>query len=507
MDPINYIHDVQSPFQAALAGYQGGAAIRNDQQQQQQLQLQQQQQLQLRQDLAAAANDHSLLPSIMVRHPEIADKLKIGLEAGNSQKAQGILSEAMPIYSALMSGPSGVNIAVDLLNKRADAQENSGDTQGAEATRTMAQQAAQDPSGAAYRLAARMSVIPGGDKIIENVGALNKDTREQQKLPGEVRAINADAATKEAAAAVAPVVQQAGASKAVSEATTAAAQADNAPALYSAQAGKAGSEAATAAVTAKYAEPTAKADLSLKGLQGQNIRSEISDRTKRFGLDSDKFQTETKIKLMELQNKLGELPEPVAKEVNSATVDSIAAQNSAAKMTDLADQLDRAGGGYGGLSSAAEWLKRATGNQNEMTRLRSEYSRIVTPAAMGAYKQVASGSTSDRDIETAMKGVPSDTADSATMASFLRGVAKLQTYDSVLKNAQAEWQGAVHSLGKTRSDIEIDGVKVPKGTTFKEFSDQYVPRKIGEMGKAPVTATNPTTGQKIKLVNGQWVPA
>jgi hypothetical protein len=88
----------------------------------------------------------------------------------------------------------------------------------------------------------------------------------------------------------------------------------------------------------------------------------------------------------------------------------------------------------------------------------------VTPAAMAAYKTVASGSTSDKDIETAMTGVPSDTADASTMASFLRGAAKLQVYDSVLNNAKSEWLQSVKSLGKAKSDITVDGVTVPAGT-------------------------------------------
>jgi hypothetical protein len=64
------------------------------------------------------------------------------------------------------------------------------------------------------------------------------------------------------------------------------------------------------------------------------------------------------------------------------------------------------------------------------------------------------------------------------MASFLRGAAKLQTYDSVLNNAKAEWLGSVQSLGKARADVTIDGIAVPAGTTFKQFVDNYVPQKV-----------------------------
>jgi hypothetical protein len=210
-------------------------------------------------------------------------------------------------------------------------------------------------------------------------------------------------------------------------------------------------------------------------------------------LDKDKLQSETQAKVLELQDKLGTLPEFVAKDVSSAATDSIAAQQSAARMTDLAariDALDKSGDLSSGVTAKArEAIKRVSGNQNEITRLRSEYSRIVTPAAMAAYKTVASGSTSDKDIETAMTGVPSDTADPATMASFLRGAAKLQVYDSVLNNAKSEWLQSVKSLGKAKSDITVDGVTVPAGTTFKAFTDAYVQKKVAAQVNAAELAT------------------
>lgn len=151
-------------------------------------------------------------------------------------------------------------------------------------------------------------------------------------------------------------------------------------------------------------------------------------------------------------------------------------------MLDLADRVDNAASelGSGAGAKASEWWKRAFGSQDELTRIRSEYARIVTPSAMAAYKKVASGSTSDKDIETAMTGVPSETADPATMATYLRGMAKLQVYDSVLSNARAEWFGSVRSLGKASKDIEVDGIKVPAGMTFKQFTDVYVPKKVTE---------------------------
>jgi hypothetical protein len=188
------------------------------------------------------------------------------------------------------------------------------------------------------------------------------------------------------------------------------------------------------------------------------------------------------MKLAELNQKGGVLPEFVAKDVNAAVTDSIAAAQSAETMTALADRIDKNAAelGSGVTANLGETWKKVFGDQNDLTRIRAEYNRIVTPAAMAAYKKVASGSTSDKDIDVAMTGVPKDTSDPAQMASFLRGAAKLQTYDSVLNSAKSEWLNSVNSLGKAKSDMVIEGVKVPAGSTFLNFQDQFLKAKIKE---------------------------
>jgi len=237
-----------------------------------------------------------------------------------------------------------------------------------------------------------------------------------------------------------------------------------------------GNAEATSAVVAANNAPAKAA------LESRNIESQIRERADRLSLDQDKLTSDVQMKLAELGQKNGELPEYVAKGVTDSAADSIASDQSATQMLGLADRIDQqaAALGSGVTAKAGELWKRTFGDQNELTRIRTEYSRIVTPAAMAAYKKVASGSTSDRDIDTAMTGVPSDTSDPATMASFLRGAAKLQVYDSVLNNAKSEWLGAVKHLGKTSKDIEVDGVKVPAGATFKQFTDTFVAGKVKE---------------------------
>jgi hypothetical protein len=439
MDPINYNIDVQTPFQSALQGYQAGAAIRDDQQHQAVIQQQQglaQQQAQVIHSLVsnpnASASDYANATLLV---PGMREQFKQSWDQKNSDQQQSDLSQLSQVYAALQSGAP--DAAAKLLTDRATALRNSGNVNDAQHAEALAGVVQEHPDFARTLVGLKLAAVPGGDKVVDQARLLNNDPANSEKLAAD---------------------------------------------------------AESARIAARVATATMPDKIAAASLANQEVESQITDRAKRFGLDVDKFRSDTGLKVQELQNKLGELPEFVAKDVTTAATDSIAAQQSAAKMTDLAARLEALDPSSGLTAKGAEAIKKVTGNQNEVTRIRAEYNRLVTPAAMAAYKTVASGSTSDKDIETAMTGVPSDTADASTMASFLRGAAKLQVYDSVVNNAKSEWLQSVHSLGKSPRDITVDGVTVPAGTTFKAFTDNYVAKKVA----AQVNANDVSTRSYMK---------
>lgn len=244
-----------------------------------------------------------------------------------------------------------------------------------------------------------------------------------------------------------------------------------------AKASQAESAATKAAAEAEKAPEIVQSGLNKTNAEAGNLSSEALYRAKQFGLNVDTLRTETGLKVAEMQQKNGQLPEFVAKDVNEAASNAIATQQSADKMDDLAVRLEKASISGGVAANVSEGWKKTFAKQGELTRMRAEYNRIVTPAAMAQYKKVATGSTSDKDIDTAMTGVPKDTDNQETMVSFLRGAAKLQRLDSIMNNAKSEWLGSVRDLGKSKTDVTIDGVNVPAGTTFKQFTDNYVKQK------------------------------
>lgn len=241
------------------------------------------------------------------------------------------------------------------------------------------------------------------------------------------------------------------------------------------EARKLGAEAARAGFEAGQTPERLQLEAAKGRAEIRNIDSQVSDRAQRLGLDRDKLQSDVEMKLYEFGKNENKLDGDGRKLVNDAVVSSVAAGQVAGQMEDLAQRLDAAGGGYGAAAKASEWLKEATGNQDYMTELRKEYVRIKNSQAI---KMLPPGPATDKDIALAMSGFPSETSDAKTISSFLRGMAKMNNLTAATDTAKAEWVNSVGSLGRARTDIEVDGIKVPAGMSFMDFTKGYVQKKM-----------------------------
>jgi hypothetical protein len=219
-------------------------------------------------------------------------------------------------------------------------------------------------------------------------------------------------------------------------------------------------------------------------LENKELISKAADRYARLGLDIDTFTTGTKIKIAELRQKFGELPDDARKLVNEGAVTAAGAEQAVAQYADLAQKIDGLGGSWGAGSTAHEFLKRATGSEDAISGLKREYTRM---ASTGVLKLLPPGPASDKDVALAREGIPNANSSPEVMASYLRGMAKLSSYDAAFNNAKSEWVGAVKHLGTAKTDIEIDGVKVPAGTTFNAFARQFIEKKADQSYNAAIT--------------------
>jgi len=432
MQPLNYILDVQKPFDGAVQGIFAGldlsnaidqSAARQQELQQRQFALEQQKQMQsdlakLSQNPNPTAHDFA---NITTKYPVLAEHFKNTWSMLNTDQQQSRLSQASQIYAALNAGQFG--IASQLAADQATAFKNSGREDDYKVMDTLSKLIQQSPETAKTSTGLFLSSILGADKFETTFATL-------AKLPGEVAQGESTAAQK------------------------------------------------------KYEAANTPYRLFLENLhkstETRNLDSQIEERSKRFELDRDKFKKEVEFKLYELNIKndpAKNLDSDARKLINDSTISSVSANQSAEQILDLANRLDQEGGGYGVFGTASEWMKNATGRQDAMTQMRNEYTQIRNSQVM---KMMPPGSASDRDVALAMSGFLPETADAKVMASFLRGMAKLNQYTAVSSNAKSEWVNAVGHLGKPKTDINIDGINVPAGTTFINFARQYITNKVNQ---------------------------
>jgi hypothetical protein len=424
VQPANYSINVQSPLQAfgQAAQFGAGLAEMDARRQAQQQEAVRQQALNTEfQRVSTIQNPQAkdFMGLSFLLPPAQMESVRKTYEQGSQEQKDNQLLFSGKVLSAFTSGQN--QIGIDLLENRATAEENSGRKEQGQAFRSYAELARINPGAAKATIGMLLATLPGGDKIIEA-------TTKAQLAPSQISKSQADAATAQLEAADAPTRLNLGNIK-------------------------------------------TRAEIN-------NINSTIKNRTDQYNLDKDKLTGDVQAKLMELNQKQGTLEPSAVKIINDSVVSSIGLEQAAGLTLDLATKLEQAAGRAGITAKFSESLKSISGNQDALTQLRNEYTRIRNSSAI---KSLPPGVATDKDIELALKGIPPETANAATQASFLRGMAKMQQYEAATESAKSEWVNSTGNLGRSKSDIEIGGIRVPKGTTFPEFARQFMDRRAQDL--------------------------
>jgi hypothetical protein len=435
MEPINYNQDIATPFQSAMQGFQAGTAIQDTQFKQrareQELQFLQQQHQFTNQQHDTALQQQRIMGTLASNPNATADDYakvitmipanREGLAKAWEIKSKGqqaaLLGDLAQYGSALQAGRP--DLVYQAMNQRADAMEKTGgETNESRVLRAQAETIKVHPELGFGMIKAMTAMHPDGKTIIDGWASLGTQKREADKAPAELVSANAKAVTDTA--------------------------------------------------TANVASPRARADL----LNAQGVNAE---RIARLGLDTDKFTSEMQLKVQELNRKPGmiDLPESAQKIVNESASSALVSRQVAAKSEDLAAQL-LAADPNSFAAGAQEWIKKNTGMADYVSQLRNETNRMLAGDAMRAYRAAAPGTFSDADLKQAMKGLPDEKTPVAQMASYLRGVAKIQNYNAQIEDARADWISQVGSPYKSNKDIQIGDIRVPRGTTFNDFVMQRI---------------------------------
>lgn len=457
----DYSINVAQPFTEALKGYQLGmgfeAAKQQNilQQQQAQQALQQQKTLQDAQRLVIQNPNAENYSRLMTLDPKSSEGYQRAWSARNSQQQETLAADLLKQGAAITSGKP--EIATQYLEDQAiaiEAKNNGQPTPESQAVRTQARIMKEHPQFALGQIQALLALNPLGKQAAETLAKFGEERRSEAQAPAELRQ------------------KLAVADKAESDLKTALETAKNAPERAAAEAALAKAQADKAKVEAQFAGPLAQASLNLNTAQIKNINSEIGNRAAKLNLDRQTMQATVAEKLSSIQKNVNELPADTRKLVNESAVTAAAAKQSAGQFNDLAKQLEAAGGGYGVFSSASEFLKKGTGFQGGLTQLRNEYTRLRNSAAI---KSLPPGPATDADIQLALKPFPPETADAKTMASFLRGMAKLQDIEASVSNAKTDWLAGNNGvLTRAKNTFQAGDYATKAGESFNDFTQRVV---------------------------------
>ncbi|PTB28838.1 hypothetical protein C9I56_11145 [Paraburkholderia caribensis] len=257
--------------------------------------------------------------------------------------------------------------------------------------------------------------------------------------------------------------------------------------------GKANAEATSAQAKANVAPQQAQADLAQTQANVADINNRMQQRVAAFGLDQQKFQTDTAMRMQELRYKqmVPNMAAGMAEQQATAVASSQQLQQSADRAAGLANQIS-------GLVSNGQWqhagvfgsaqmkLQDVLGSQDAVNDLKREYASMRANAIFG---QIQNGRTTDRDASIIQKGFPEDNADPQQLVAWLNAYANVQRRMGVYNDAKADWISAAGSMGKLPRDGNVLGVQVPAGTSFNE----YMARGVGG-AQTNVTPPNSAPG-------------
>ena len=189
------------------------------------------------------------------------------------------------------------------------------------------------------------------------------------------------------------------------------------------------------------------------------------------------------------------------REIKDSQMRSFELENAATAMEQAGGRPD---GIWGSITGVA---KRMFGEEDDVSALNAWVEKLKNQEAL---KRLPKGPASDKDVGIAMRGLPdAEKSNSAYLASWLRGMAKLERYSAAFK--QLDRQFAMlngNKPGAALSDFELPlpgGKKyhVKAGTYFEDLLADNEVASLVFVASSPFknTATAPSRNADIDLIN------
>ncbi|EEA8306617.1 acyltransferase, partial [Salmonella enterica subsp. enterica serovar Rubislaw] len=200
----------------------------------------------------------------------------------------------------------------------------------------------------------------------------------------------------------------------------------------------------------------------------------------RLALDKQKFGLEVQQaqqKAEQLINSAPKLSVNMEKSIEKSTGDAAASRNAADSMTTLADTLEKEKPTPGLFGSAENMFSKLTGQDNYLRDMRVRYNQLANAQAT---KLLPPGPASDKDIEFARKGIPSETDNPTVMARWLRGMAKMESNNAKFNEFKSEWMSANGNPGQSDRNRSIMGLDIKQGESLNSAAKRFLSSGSGD---------------------------
>lgn len=222
-----------------------------------------------------------------------------------------------------------------------------------------------------------------------------------------------------------------------------------------------------------------------RAIRGQNLsyQSAMTGHglaAERLALDKQKFGFEVqqaRKKAEELINAAPKLSVNMEKAIEKSAGDAAASRNAADSMTTLADTLEKEKPTPGLFGNAENMFSKLTGQDNYLRDMRIRFNQLANAQAT---KLLPPGPASDKDIEFARKGIPSETDNPMVMARWLRGMAKMESNNAKFNEFRSEWMSANGSPGQSDRNRNIMGMDVKKGESLNSAAKRFLSSSYGD---------------------------
>ncbi|HCJ5740446.1 TPA: phage DNA ejection protein [Escherichia coli] len=222
-----------------------------------------------------------------------------------------------------------------------------------------------------------------------------------------------------------------------------------------------------------------------RAIRGQNLsyQSAMTGHglaAERLALDKQKFGFEVQQaqkKAEELINAAPKLSVNMEKAIEKSAGDAAASRNAADSMTTLAETLEKEKPTPGLFGNAENMFSKLTGQDNYLRDMRIRFNQLANAQAT---KLLPPGPASDKDIEFARKGIPSETDNPMVMARWLRGMAKMESNNAKFNEFRSEWMSANGSPGQSDRNRNIMGMDVKKGESLNSAAKRFLSSSYGD---------------------------